>query len=439
MSQTIDSRAASLIATIAAGLNGGQFAHLVSDESIRTQAASIVAPIRAAKRRAANAKRYATKAEAIRAERAFRAELFREWNDYTPDAAARIDATFAIYGWAPKRSTVRDIARAILAPDAMRAIIRNRITTPDERAAMAGDATTWTIRIERRVESELSAIRSNWRETVREYRDAQRCLYAVGSFAISRFDATPSVDSRFYRNVVQHWHAYAGGRHVAIHGVTPDDIFQDAMVRAIESGDVDDNGIPVFGRMYMHTRHAVESAVYTYRRGHNHTEPFTEWTWADWSEWASANNGNFAHRTDSNPAEIAEWLAFDAARAYQTRVTEWHAAIKSRRELLALSLDDTRQALATLLNEGMTIGTISAVLGRSVAGIVKGLDPLYSVEESTLPAMPSDATPDAPVEPTYRYSMGTSARIAIRNAGRTSDPAGADTIMNVGWGIAPTL
>jgi hypothetical protein len=182
-----------------------------------------------------------------------------------------------------------------------------------------------------------------------------------------------SSDSRFYRNVVKHWHAYTGGRHVAVYGVTPDDILQDAFVAAIESGDVTDGNVPTFGPMYMHTRQATESAVFTYRRGHSHSTPYTAWTWTDWQAWADENAGpRLAYSTDSNV--LAEWQAFDAARLAHTDSERYHAGLAEYRSQRIASLDEARASLAALVMSGMTVGRIARLIGRTVDAIAAGLD-----------------------------------------------------------------
>ena len=387
----------SALAAIAAGLNGGRFAHLVTDASVKDAAMALVQPARAARRRLAARKSHMRRTDAIRADLAMRAEWFAEWRDYSATDAARIDEVFATYASAPKRSRVRKIARALLAPE----------TFARSREYAGWDAAD--------IAAERRATLADWRTVIRAYADARETLARVGSFAISRADATASSDSRFYRHVVKHWHAYAGGRHVAIHGVTPDDVLQDAMVSAIAAGDCDDNNVPTFGSMYMHSRRAVESAVYTYRRGHSHSESFTAWTWADWQEWSERHDGSdrLAHST------MPEWAAYVAARNAHDAMSAYVASIDDMRADRQESLGVTRSALAALIRQGWTVVKIANMLGRTVEAIAADMERNDAELPVTfLPSAPvTDATTDdAPIVITRRQTLGDIVRNGCRIA-----------------------
>jgi DNA-directed RNA polymerase specialized sigma24 family protein len=337
---------ASLFAAVAAGLNGGRFASRVTDETVKAEALALVAPVRAEKRRLAARKRQATKAERDNAVRVQRAEWLRAWRDYSDADSSRVEEVFALFSAAPRRSAVRNIARYVLAGK------RHDKGCAGESVGCMGCFT----------------VPSDWRSVVRAYRDSARALRVVGDFALSRTDL--SQDGRFYRSIQTHWHNYAGGRHNAIHGVTPDDILQDALLSAIESGDTID-GVPTFGPMYVHTRRATESAVYTYRRGHNNPLPFTVWTWADWEDWAHQNGADRAVRVFST---MPEWQAYDAAKAAHNAAQARQDAIAAEREADMATLDATRSALAALIGQGYTLRRIANMLGRTPEAIVSDME-----------------------------------------------------------------
>lgn len=390
---TISDVETSLLAAVAAGLNGGRFAHLATDAAVRDAALEAVRPAREARRRASARKRSAARANVKRMEAAARAEAFAAWAGYSATDEARIAEVFAIFQRSPKRSAVRRIARALLAPE----------TFARSREFAGWDAAD--------IAAERRATLANWRVTIRAYSAARRELAIMGAFPISRFDASPTVDSRFYRNVVKHWHNYAEGRHVAIHGVTPDDVFQDAMVAAIESGDTLD-GVPTFGNMYMHTRRATESAVYTYRRGHSHGEPFTAWEWADWEAWGIAQNVDaFAYST------MPEWLAYDAARSAHDATNAFREALAESRAIRSATLSESRRALASLVMSGMTVTRIAALLGRTVEAITADIERIPGDAPVTwlnVPHIPAVHNNDVKrYQGERRYSMGDIARMQL--------------------------
>lgn len=344
---TLDADTASMLATIAASLNGGRFAHLATDATVKGEALARVAPIRAERRRIKSAARQASKRERLARDRAQRLAMLAEWSDYSESDLVRIESVYAWYSYAPKRSLLRMYARRLFRMEAPAHTDTSVCACPD--CLPMGD----------------------WRATVRLYAAVRTYVDAAGSVGISRFDMTPTVDSRFYRNVVKHWHQYAGGRHVALHGVTPDDVFQDAMVAAIAAGDVTADNVPTFGSMYVHTRHATESAVYAYRRGHSHAEAFTMWTWADWEAWASERiDPAFRVRYSTD----AEWQAYAAAAEAHAAEVKRAERVEAMREAYLPNLNETRQALANLVRGGMTVRRIANLLGRTPEAIAADLE-----------------------------------------------------------------
>lgn len=373
--ETLTSESVALLATVAAGLNGGKYISRISDESILSAARDIVVPRRIARAKANAAKRQATKRAIVAAEKAQRAEWLATWKNYSDVELSRIDAVFDAFKDAPKRSLVRRMAKSLLR------------VHPESGIKCTDSANCYCA---------ACLPMANWRETVKRYSNAMRAVRIAGEFPISRFDMETNVNSRFYRNVVKHWHNYAGGRHVAIHGVTPDDVLQDAFVAAIEAGDTvtasetrrmvwEDDGsvivetraydvqIPTFGNMYMHTRQAVESAVFTYRRGHSHAEAFSAWTWSDWQAWASAPERQSAalrvrYSTDD------EWRAYHAAKDAEAKRVQAEALISDERDAATILMDESRAALASLIRGGMSAHRIAKLLGRTVESIAADME-----------------------------------------------------------------
>lgn len=343
--ETLTPDATALLARVAAGLNGGRFAHLVSDETVKAEAQALVIPARDKRRRLNAQKRYA----AVQSVKARNAAWLAEWRDYSEEETSRIELLFDAWKDAPKRSLVRAIAKRLFRGD-------DAIPHTDATACSCVDCLDM----------------SDWRTTVKRYATARKASAILGDFAISRNDMSTSSDSRFFRHVVKHWHHYAGGKHVALHGVTPDDVLQDAFLSALEAGNVTGN-VPTFGPMFLHSRQAVESAVYTYRRGHSHSESFSQWSWADWQAWAADNSGpRLAYSSDSNI--LAEWQAYDAARKAHEAIERHDAGLKAYREERMAGLDDARQALASLVLSGMSVTRVANVIGRTVDAIANGLD-----------------------------------------------------------------
>lgn len=369
--ETLTQEQAMMLANVAAGLNGGKYISRITDETILSAARDIVIPQRVARAKANAAKRQATLRERIARDKAQRAEWLATWKNYSDIELSRIDAVFAAFKDAPKRSLMRRMAKRLF-----RTHPESGIVCTDKASCYCADCLPM----------------DNWRETAKRYSVAMRAVRIAGEFPISRFDMEVNSNSRFYRNVVKHWHNYAGGKHVAIHGVTPDDVLQDAFVAAIENGDtvealesrrMDWDGIvemraysvniPTFGNMYMHTRQATESAVYTYRRGHAHSEDFTTWTWSDWQAWAeSPERRDIALRV--RYSTDAEWQAYHAAKRAEAKRAKAEALIAADRDAALATMEESRAMLARLILTGMPVHRIAKLIGRTVESIADGME-----------------------------------------------------------------
>jgi hypothetical protein len=190
-----------LLASIAGTLAGGRHAFRVSDASVKDAAQSIARESR--KRR--NARRMA-------ASRAVKSETReRYFADYDVDTLATIAELRKVWAEMPKRATIRDIARAVLHNSEK---CRNCVAFPCDN----------------------SVIPENWRETVREFARGVKRSRELGAFPIKRDDMRQGT-STFGYSVLKHWHAYAGGKHVTVHGHDSQDALQMAFLAAIESGD----------------------------------------------------------------------------------------------------------------------------------------------------------------------------------------------------------
>jgi uncharacterized protein YeeX (DUF496 family) len=111
---TLTESQASLLAEVAAGLNGGRFVHLTTDALVKESAARIVAPRRAERRRKNAASRQASKRERVAAAKAQRLAMLAEWSDYSADDMSRIESVYAFYSYAPKRSLLRRMAKRLM-------------------------------------------------------------------------------------------------------------------------------------------------------------------------------------------------------------------------------------------------------------------------------------------------------------------------------------
>lgn len=325
------------LAAVAASAGNGRHAFRVKDAAVKSAAQDTVSRARALRKRAND--------KASRAERVAYSRMLARFNGYDAavlcelaehsDDCCQYGVLLSAWKTAPKRATIRRIARAVLAPASRVDACRN--------CAVDGKC-------------EAHTIPADWRETVREYARVQRIAREAGSFAISRDDMRADQRSRFYRNVVKHWHDYAGGRHVAIHGVTPDDVTQDGFIHALESRD----GLS-FGTLYAHVRAVTETAIYSYRRyGNDHTSDNAPlWTDADWEK------GGFT--------TLHEWEAYDAWKAAQDADKARSDALTARRESDAASLSTLRSSLYALVSTGMTVRQICNILGRTPEGLLSDL------------------------------------------------------------------
>lgn len=387
MSDTLTTEQASLIAGIAASLAGGRFASRVTDETIRAEAEAIVMPRRAERRRKLSAARQAGKRQRVAAARAQRLAWLAEWSDYSADDMARIEQVHAFMSYAPKREALRRIARRLFRAEAP--------AHTDDRACACVDC--------------LDV--SDWRAMVRRNAAVRTYVTTTGNVGISRFDMTPGADSRFFKSVVKHWHQYTGGKHgsVAIHGVSPEDVFQDGMVRALEANDTDADGIPLYAPLFGHMRQAVEASVYLYRYGHSHSEAFTTWTWQDWQSWASERiDPAFRVRYSSE----AEWKAYAAAEAAESLRARRAEREESARMDRAESLEEARRLMAQFILSGGTVRKLENLLNLKAETITDNLTKRHDaptvtfVSEHVLPVIDGgDYSRPVTPEPARRYDV----------------------------------
>lgn len=73
----------------------------------------------------------------------------------------------------------------------------------------------------------------------------------IGAFGVARKDQS-ALRSALLRNAAYRHFTFNGGRDVGSREFEPADILQGAFIRAIDAGDVDDNGVPTWGSMFRH-------------------------------------------------------------------------------------------------------------------------------------------------------------------------------------------
>jgi DNA-directed RNA polymerase specialized sigma24 family protein len=324
---TLTIETSALLATLAGTLAGGRHAFRVKDAAVKDAATATAKLNRAARRKDAARKAYALKVKA---------RVSRYMVGYTLDDMVRIDALFNVWQNAPKRKTVVAAFRA-----------RNH----DVSTCEGCDAC-----VEHITRPALIAL-------LAAYKSARDDASAIGSFSVVNADMLmirPERDSegrvvkgnRFYGTAIKRWTTRYQGQ-TTIAGTSVEDALQDAYVSAIESGDTL-NGIPTFGPLWRHVATAVTTAVWSHARyGAGHTsESFVPWDW-----------------TIEEPLTIEDWAAYGAFRETERANEEIHAAIRSERDARLAMLEASRNALASLILQGMTVRKIASILGRTVEGI----------------------------------------------------------------------
>ena len=331
MSVTLSPELIELYAGLSASLDGGRYAHLAKNDAVREGAKPMVMAARIERARVSATDRQALKRK--------RDAITAKWRDYSDAELSLISGIHATWKNAPKRAVIRNIARVIL---------DNRSSHRDNSTCTCVDCYT---------------LPRNWRGMVRAYSAARNATKIMGEFGLSRNDMRADNGSRFFNYAAKYWHKYAGGKHVSLHGVDVSDVFQDAMLAAIESGDTVGHRVPAYGPAYLHTRQAVEGAVYDYRTGGHVKSDYRAWTWADWQEWA-----------ESPTKTLEEYAGYAVAREIHLAEVELANARRAARDAKAGELAASKQLLAKLLTHGETIERITAITGRSVAALLKNVD-----------------------------------------------------------------
>lgn len=335
---TLDARTVALLAQ-AAQSGGGRHAFRVADETIRDAAKSLADAARKERRSAARKQRSldrAADAAILRAFNGYDESLMCERSTHTA-TCCNYGALIDVWKVSPKYRTLKRMSRELF--------------------ARTGD------------EIDRDRLPANWREVVRQYVAARQAVATFGSFTLSRDDMRADSRSRFFKRVS---YRLSTMDYVPV-TASPEDVLQDAFVSALES----DRSLP-FGDMFRHVSAAAVSAAWRYQRmGNRHSDNVRDWTWQDWTAWAEANDGSDRLAYSTN----AEWQAFDAARlAHESTEAHRRHVAKVRADETA-TLDATRQAWATLLADGFTVGRICKMLGRTPETVLSELQ-----SESTLPA-----------------------------------------------------
>lgn len=337
MTLTLDASTIALLAK-AAQSGGGRHAFRVRDEELREAAKSLAASARKERKSAARKQRRLDIAADMAALRAF--------NGYDPrnlcersehnDDCCNYGALIGLWKEAPKYRTLKRMARELF--------------------ARTGD------------DIDRDRLPEDWRNVVRRYIATREAIAFSGSFAISRDDMRADNRSRFFKRVS---YRLSTMDYVPV-TASAEDVLQDAFVSALESDGL------TFGTMFRHVSAAAVSAAWRYQRmGNRHSENVREWTWQDWQAWAAANDGSdrLAYSTD------AEWQAFDVARTAHNAAEAHVRFVAERRAAETASLDETRQAWATLIAQGFTVSRICKMLGRNPETVLSEL-----TSESMLPA-----------------------------------------------------
>lgn len=306
-----------LLAKVAAGLAGGRHAWRVTDDSVKESARQLVAENR---RQGKNMRQNAAR----RARRALMQDAY--FSDYEPGA---VEAIRAIWQNMPKRSLMRDIARALFRPD-----IETEFVLPDD-----------------------------WRDIVRAHARGRAALKSA-DIPIRLADFRP--DGMVANYARKHWHQHTHGT-LAIHGVDVLDLVQDAYVSAIESGDtirVSGRNVPSYAQIFRHVRRALTTGVHRYAMATY--APDTSESF-DWSE--------------VEPKTVEEWIAYESWRDMTDAIERASRRAREERESRLSILDSTRRAMAELVMSGMTVRQIANTLGRTVESMLSELD------ETIAPAM----------------------------------------------------
>ena len=352
---TITDDQRSALALIAGTLAGGRHAFRVTDETIKREATE-----RAVKSRR---ERRATLARERRNARSDRRE--RVFADYDIETLERIAELRAVWASMPKRSLMRRIARAIL----------HDRSTCRECKPLAKNETC-----------ERGMVPDNWRDTVRAFRDGSRKSAELGSFPIKRDDQRITT-SVLMLSARKHWHEYAGGRHVTVHGADVEDAFQSGMLAALESGDYVKRerpdgtfeNIPTYGRAFWHVRASVNAlatgrslaGIRTFGTWNDEIEPFT--------------------LDEFIPRTVNDWLAYETHRDVIDSRERYVRRIAAEREERLAILSETRKSLAMLIHSGMSVRAIAGALGRTPSGILSDLSGDMAPAQRFLPHVVTDA------------------------------------------------